>query len=403
MAHERAGGQITTRTKVRTPFPEMGNLTVDGYQVPRDWFRKKSGSKYFPGGVNMYTMRIDEYEVCMSFRNIDGMAPADGADVGFLSHTGTAVFSSLNGIEYSKFWMYNKTYPVGISKTHTKLDDRGTNEFSQLAIFVAGSTTVVNNGLYSIAAGSEVKISFYDMKNDRDTFEKLFHKRGFMDGDDYRVVPVIEPYYREDDMVDMLNLHLPLLTGETSEEEFRVSSGLEEGEWNSRDTFPAIVGRLHESVVDTMLFGAFAWSMFNHLVADDPESSNEVTMSNISEALYRGGDYIDELYRNADMFKRSLNPRGKDISFIQKSFGRTIAKMLYSRAPGHNIAETLRIEGEALNPISYTISMAQRGVRKSLLHQRELIMWERRWVIGTALSSANPGERLWLKIHRGCY
>jgi hypothetical protein len=397
MAHERAGGQITTRTKVRTPFPEMGNLTVDGYQVPRDWFRQKSGSRYFPGGVNMYTMRIDEYEVCMSFRNIDGMAPADGADVGFLSHTGTAVFSSLNGMEYSKFWMYNKTYPVGISKTHTKLDDRGTNEFSQLAIFVAGSTTVVNNGLYSIAAGSEVKISFYDIVNDRDTFEKLFHKRAYMDGDDYRVVPVIEPYYREDDMVDMLNLHLPLLTGEMSEEAFRVSSGLEEGEWNSRDTFPAIVGRLHESVISTMMFGAVAFAMYLDTVARDPESSTEVKVSDLRE--YVLDQWNEDNANTFASFQEALNPRGEGLSFHKKSFGRSIAKMLYSRAPGHNIASGLP-EG---TPGVSLISRAQRGVRKSLLHQRELIMWERRWVIGTALSSANPGERLWLKIHRGCY
>ena len=398
MAHERAGGQTGPRSKIRTPFPEMGNLTVDGYQVPRDWFRQKSGSEYFPAGVNMYTMRIDEYEVCLSFRNIDGMAPADGADVGFLSHSGTAVFSVLNGMEYSKFWLYNKTYPVGVAKTHTKLDDRGTEEFSQLAIFVAGSSTVRNNGLYSIAAGSEVKISFYDIKNDKDTFEKLFHQRSSMDGDEYRVVPVVEPYYREDDMVDMLNLHLPLLTSETSEEAFRASSGLEEAEWNSRDTFSAIVGRLHESVVDTMVFGAFAMLTYMDTVKRSPESSDELKVSDIRD-VFEGFSDDAELVGDLASFRESLNPKRKGLSFIKTSFGRSIAKMLYSRAPGHNIGYGVSPE----NPLGSIVSRGQRGVRKSLLHQRELIMWERRWVIGTALSSANPGERLWLKIHRGCY
>jgi hypothetical protein len=346
-------------------------------------------------------MRIDDYEVCMSFRDMDGMTAADGADVGFLSHSGTQVFSVLNGIERSKFWLYNKSYPVGIAKSHTTLDDRGTSEYSQLAIFVAGSCSVMNNGLYSIPAGTEVRISFYDVKNDPDTFEKIFKNRAYMDGDDVRVVPVVEPYYREDDMIDMLNLNLPLITGEMDEEDFRATSGLSPGEWEDRDSFQGILKRLHSSVIDTMLFGAFVFSVHKATEVVDPraEPRPEMRVSSIREALLdSGSDFINQLSR----FKRTL--RGDDTSLGSSSFASSVAKMLYSRAPGDNIGFNVETRGD--DEIGKKIDLvegAQRGVRKSLLHQRELIMWERRWVIGTSLSTANPGERMWLKIHRGCY
>jgi hypothetical protein len=370
----------------------MGNMTIDAYQVPRDAYRDKSGSKYYPGGADMYTMRIDEHEICLAFRDVPGYFPV-GADVDvYRGHLGTAVFSNLVGMK-SKFWILNNCRVVGVAKSHTTLDDRSTKEYSQLAVFIGGTTSVVNNGQYAIPAGHPVRVNFYDAIHDPDEYEALFMNSKYLDREFARPLPVIEPHDGAESIVDTMNRNFDVLVGRTREEDAESTSGLSREDWKNRNTFSGILQRMHGSVADLMAFGALAFQMFAESGGDgdfDVDAFREWVRGN------------DAALGDVGAFRSALRDRPEGSAELS-AFGTTIASMMYSTARGRSARGSKEaFDGEtAANRERLTFANElQSGVRECLYHQTDLIEWDRRWIIGEATSTANPGDRLDIKLQR---
>lgn len=385
---------MTTRTKIRTPGPQMGNMTIDAYQVPRDAYRDKSGTKYYPGGADMYTMRIDEHEICLAFRDVPGYFPV-GAEVDvYRGHLGTAVFSNLVGMK-SKFWILNNCRVVGVAKSHTTLDDRSTKEYSQLAVFIGGTTSVVNNGQYAIPAGHPVRVNFYDAIHDPDEYEALFMNSKYLDRESARPLPVIEPHYGMESIVDTMNQNLNVLVGSTREEDAEFTSGLSREDWKNRNTFSAILQRMHGSVADLMAFGALAHEMFLGL---DEDTDDEFNVDDVREWVRQNEANL----RSVRRFRSALKDRTEGSAKLS-AFGTTIASMMYSSARGRSARGSKDVfegETEANKAKLAFVDELQSGVRECLHHQTDLIEWDRRWIIGEATSTANPGDRLDIKLQR---
>jgi hypothetical protein len=376
----------------------MGNMTIDAYQVPRDYNRKKSGSKFYPSKADMNSMRVDEHMWCLAFRDTKGLVPTGSHTDVYPGHAGTAIFTNLAGLN-SKFWIMNNVYSVGVAKGHTTLDDRGTKEFSQVAIYIGGTTSVVLNGLLSVPSGTEIRLNFYDAVNDPDMYEKLFMNRNYMDGEDPRPLPVVEPHYGEDNIVDTLVKHLPLITEKQSEERLKKTSGLDDDEWANRETFLGILENLHGSVADLMAFGAIAYKMYEQRI----QAGDAGTRNGYSAAAFRDdlANVTDEFIETVNEFRDSLDKNAKNDEFSEQ-FGRSLGNMMYNRAPGNSVRGTKDFR-TTLTPkqknIVDIVSIYQRGVRNSLHYQSDMIKWDRRWVVGKAISTANPGERLDIKLY----
>lgn len=410
MSNPRAGGIVTTRTKIRTPGPQMGNMTIDAYQAPRDLHRDRSGTESFPGTANMYTMRIDEHEICLSFRDLHGLMPTGFDSDVYRGHMGTPVFTNLTGLP-DKYWIMNKCYVVGVAKSHTTLDDRGTKEFSQLAIYIGGTTSVVNNGPYAIPNGCEVRVTFYDNIHDREMYEKLFRNTNMMDGEHERPLAVVEPYYGEDNIVDTMMKHLPIITGAPSEID---ESGLYDEydeDWKNRQTFTAILERIDGSVKDLFAFSVALASVFVEFMQDGDINIEDITVGKVREVLIeimgRGDtDRSKEILFSSFLLnaKRSGIKIGEGIAPEKaEKISRLFSTMLFSRAKGNDIKppeEDLGVMDDGQRKFFDLISKSQKGARDLLHHQNDLIKWDRRWVIGTALETSNPGDRLNIKLNR---
>jgi len=387
MSHPRAGGAVTTRTKIRTPGPQMGNMTIDAYQVPRDTNRLRGGTEYYPGKADMYTMRIDEHEICLAFRDLRGIMPTGTDSDVYRGHLGTAVFTNLVGLR-SKFWIQDNCYVVGVAKSHTTLDDRAKKEYSQLAVFIGGTTSVVNNGLYSIPAGSEVRVRFYDRIHDPVDYERLFMKSDVMDGDYSRPLAVVEPHHRADNIVQSLQKFLPFIQGTAEgEDDSGILGGFSRLEWENRNSFYAIMKRLHGSIVDLMVFGALAFNAF---------STDLGGKANYSASLFRNKLMATDMavYKN---FRTALSSINTVDAGANRDFGVMLTNMLYNTGRGYSArgdSETYgTLVGAPKERLDF-VSNLQKGVRNALHNQADMVKWDRKTVIGTALETSNPGERL---------
>jgi hypothetical protein len=395
MSIPSAGDSLSTRSKIRTPGPQMANMTIDGYQPPRTLHRVKTGSKYFGGPVTDYSMRIDEFEVVLAFRNNLGSFDVNPYDQ-YPGHLGTESFSVLNGIEHSMYWLYNNTRVVGVSKSHTKLDDRRNGTYSQLAIHVGGTTSLMLNGRYSIIDGTEVIVRFYDRVNAPDMYDSIFHKTQFLDAGEERIVAVLEPYTRYDNILDQIKYNHPLLNGK---EDVWAGIDMEREAYAKRNTMQGIVERLHKSNLNLMLFGYMILRSFEEVIENEGNINRAFPLD-----LSKMQNMIDSTFLMNDTVAKSimLNIMNEiidtDDAFYDESkeFHTVLAKLLYSLAKG----DQMNYQDESNDLLSKAWEV-QKGARNAVIHQREIIMFERNFIIGTATETATQGNRLNVKLHRG--
>ncbi|MHA1682531.1 MAG: hypothetical protein ACTSUE_16455 [Promethearchaeota archaeon] len=386
--HGSADRAVGVRRTIKTPGPMMGNVTVDVYQESREHHREISGGKYFPGPVDDMTMYLSEFELVFMFK--DGSSrPAIGDGVTYGSHVGYPVFSVLNGINRDKFWLYNNLDLVGVTKSHTRLNDRGSGNITQTAAFRAGSCSIIHNGKEAIMANTEFKVVFYDKVNDPEDFFELFEARRKREAGRVRVRAVIEPYKKHEDIAMMLRYYHP----HTSVGSADRPSGHHRATFGSHPsagqfTVESIIEKIIKGASGTMLLGFLIGSF----IQDEPRKLDKSAAQTRSLFKnYLSGQGRAQYQRLSDV----LYSEGED---SRSGLGEFVAGMMFPQAE----ADMLKDLKEMVPRKSGLEVAVASQIDANYMYRalKELHSWERKWVVGLAQQTAHPNGVMDIIIRR---
>jgi hypothetical protein len=366
----------------------MGNVTVDIYQENRTHHRELTGGKYFPGTVDDMTMYVNEFELVYMFKDGSTRPSIDHGNP-YGSHIGYPVFSVLNGIKGDKFWLYENIDLVGVTKSHTRLNDRGTGSYSGGAAFKAGSCSIINDGTEVITANTEFKVCFYDKVHDADKFSELFEARRKLEGGRVRVKGVLEPYRKNDDIAMMLRYYHPHRDiGSASRPSGHKRNGFGSSAKGSQFTVEAIMEKIIKGSSGTMLMGFLLGSFIN----DRPgqiQSSAATTRSNFKRYLANESEgalktLIDALYAQGPGASSGL--------------GEFIAGMMFPQTAGDMLLD----RDETAPPRSALKAAVRAQADANYLYpaMKELQTWERKWVVGIAQQTCHPNGVMDIIVRR---
>jgi len=386
--HGGSDRAVSTRRKIITPGPMMGNVTVEVYQELRTHHRELTGGKYFPGPVDDMTMYLSEFELIFMFRDGSTRPSIDHGNP-YGSHIGYPVFSVLNGIKGDKFWMYKNVDLVGVTKSHTRLNDRGTGKFTQTAAFKAGSCSIIHNGTETITANTEFKVCFYDKVHDPEKFHELFETRRKLEGGRVRVQAVVEPYHKHEDIAMMLRYYHPHRNVGTADR----PAGHKRHTFGTHPvggqyTVENIMEKIIKGSAGTMLLG-YLLGRFMFDRTTSTTGSAPTTRRNFKNYLAREGEsvlkpFIDVLYAQGE---------GSD-----SGLGEFVAGMMFPQTAG----DLLMDKGE-MPPRKSALSVAvnaQADANYLYPSLKELHTWERKWVVGIAQQTTHPNGVMDIIIRR---
>ncbi len=368
----------------------MGNVTVDIYQELRTHHRTATGGDYFPGTVDDYTMYIDEFELVFMFK--DGSTrPSIVHGNSFGSHIGYPSFTVLNGIDRSKFWLYANLDLIGVTKSHTRLNDRGNGKFTQTAAFKAGSCSVIHNGTDSITANTEFKVAFYDAVHDPEKFYDLFQASHKLDAGRVRILGVIEPYEKHDDIATMLRYYHPHKNigpaGRDAGHD-RLTFGRDRSE--AQFTIAAIIERIIDGSGGLLILGFLLGSF----VSDEPlriNGSAPDSRANFKRYLRSGGQTTASVKKLIDV----VHAQGSDDA---SGIGEFVAGMIFPQTAADNLLNKKEIPRRR-SLLSVAVA-AQKEANYLYPALKELITWERKWVVGLAQQTTHPNGVMDIIIRR---
>ncbi len=386
--HGSADRAVGTRRKIITPGPMMANVTTEAHQELRTHHRDLTGGKYYPGIVDDNTMFMDEFDLVFMFKDCSSHAPLKhGSPHG--SHTGYPVFSVFNGIKGDKFWLYQNVDLVGINKTHTNLNDRGTGTWSQTAIFRGGSASVIHTGTTTIPMNNEFKVVFYDAVNDPKKFHHFFREKRKLYAGRVRVTAIIEPYHKHDDIAMMLRHYHP---------HTEVGSASRPG-GHSRPTFGKHVSsgqNTSEHIIEKIIKGSAGCMLLGYLIGRFMEEKPTLLSENAPTT--RG------------YFKRFLTGVGKaeltnlinvlysENEGSKSGLGEFVATMMFPQAAGDKLLDK---DEQARRKSGLEVaSFAQEDATYLYPAMKELRTWERKWVVGLSMQTAHPNGVMDIIIRR---
>lgn len=389
--HGDAARKVSVGNDIKTFGPQMGNITVKAYHEEREHHRSTAGrSDFFPAQAYDRILRIDPGNLCFMFKDSGTRVVRGATTTMYPGQVGYPVFSVFNGITLDKFDLYSKLNLIGVSKSHTRLNDRGTGSWTQNAIFRGGSATILNNGTKTIEVNSDIKVVLYDAYHDPEMFKALFEAPDRLDKGQVRVLGVVEPYDKHDNIVTLLRHYHPHPdVGSASR-----PSG------HSRVMFG--------SVLDTVQFTA--------------EACAERMISASSGTLLMGyilGKFIEERV-NAGNIDNSASRMRTDLRSYLNGKTASSYSMVIDAFFNQGSAENTGISeliARALFPGVATDQIVKNGervrkngmlvMRKAQAHATDLYesvanfyKWEREWVIGQAQNRADPIGALDLIIRR---
>ena len=387
--HGSADRAVSTRRKIVTPGPMMGNVTVEVYQEPRDLHRLRTGGKYFPGSVDDMTMYMSEFELVFMFKDGSTRASIDHGNP-YGSHIGYPVFSVLNGIEGDKFWLYENVDLVGVTKSHTRLNDRGTGKFSQTAAFRAGSASIIHNGMETITANTEFKVVFYDKVNDPEKFHELFETRRKLEGGRVRILGVIEPYHKHDDIAMMMRYYHPHQNVGTA--------GRPDG--HRRSGPGALVGGQYtvESIMEQVIKGSSGTLLLGYLIGkfiDDNPTRLTREAANLKNEFKT---YVQNNY-NRTRLQSILDAFYCQGSAVSSGLGEFVANLLFPNTGADLLVGRTDPTPNKRSGLAFALA-AQKDSAYLYPAMKELHTWERKWVVGLAQHTTHPNGVMDIIIRR---
>lgn len=366
----------------------MGNVTVEVYQELRTHHRELTGGKYFPGPVDDMTMYLSEFELIFMFKDGSTRPSIDHGNP-YGSHIGYPVFSVFNGIIGDKFWLYKNVDLVGVTKSHTRLNDRGNGGFTQTAAFKAGSCSIIHNGTETITANTEFKVAFYDKVHDPDRFHELFEVPRKLEGGRIRVQAVVEPYHKHDDIAMMLRYYHPHKSIGTAER----PAGHDR---NTFGTHPVGGQYTAEAIIEKIIKGSAGAMLLGYLIGSfmydrpaETRGSAATTRRHFKNFVARGTEgrlqpLIDVLYSQG--------------SSATSGFGEFVAGMMFPQT-----AADLLLDKDERAPRKSGLSVAvsaQADANYLYPGLKELGTWERKWVVGLAQQTTHPNGVMDIIIRR---